>query len=264
LLLSFGGVCHCWSDRRPRWWTKWAPPVEAVSKMSYPQDLISSYAIIFLWVRQLRYIFCLFVYSCMSNISAIWQLSPLPVTGPTPVCLALMDFSSEGSFTCHTYYDTGPRFIWSHPKEKHTRQTVDRWDLGTDIRLRFSKHPLSYIQYFWKPYTFYFRWKSWPNLIFHNNIVTCLYIVDACAKLEDKFQQYKGMLNYLPIDITDWWKLHPIDIFDWPKKEPIPAVRLCIPRYKKRSPGPLTTRMGMQRTCSNPDTHGANKFEDFP
>jgi hypothetical protein len=40
-----------------------------------------------------------------------------------------------------------------------------------------------------------------------------------------------SMLNYLPIDITDWWK----DTFDWSKRCPIPAVRLCVPRYTKRT-----------------------------
>jgi hypothetical protein len=33
------------------------------------------------------------------------------------LCLALMAFSSEGSFTCHTYCDTGPPFLWSYPKD---------------------------------------------------------------------------------------------------------------------------------------------------
>jgi hypothetical protein len=33
------------------------------------------------------------------------------------VCLALMAFSSEGSFTCHTYCNIGPQFIWSYPKK---------------------------------------------------------------------------------------------------------------------------------------------------
>jgi hypothetical protein len=27
----------------------------------------------------------------------------------------------------------------------------------------------------------YFRWKSWPNHIFYNNIVSCLYTVATCA-----------------------------------------------------------------------------------
>jgi hypothetical protein len=32
-------------------------------------------------------------------------------------CLALTDFSSEGSFTGHTYCDTGPPFLRSYPKD---------------------------------------------------------------------------------------------------------------------------------------------------
>jgi hypothetical protein len=36
--------------------------------------------------------------------------------------LALMAFSSEGSLSC--YSDTGPRFIVSHPKDRHPRLTV--------------------------------------------------------------------------------------------------------------------------------------------
>jgi hypothetical protein len=38
--------------------------------------------------------------------------------------LALTAFNSEGSFTWHTYYYTGPRFIRSHPKDRHPRPTV--------------------------------------------------------------------------------------------------------------------------------------------
>jgi hypothetical protein len=32
-------------------------------------------------------------------------------------CLTLTAFSSEGSFTCHTYCDTGPPFLRSYPKD---------------------------------------------------------------------------------------------------------------------------------------------------
>jgi hypothetical protein len=35
-----------------------------------------------------------------------------------------MLFRSEGSFSCDTYCDTGPRFIRSHPKDRHPRPTV--------------------------------------------------------------------------------------------------------------------------------------------
>jgi hypothetical protein len=33
------------------------------------------------------------------------------------LCLVLTAFSSEGSFTCHTYCDTGPLFLRSYPKD---------------------------------------------------------------------------------------------------------------------------------------------------
>jgi hypothetical protein len=33
------------------------------------------------------------------------------------LCLALTAFSSESSFTCHTYCDTGPPFLRSYPKD---------------------------------------------------------------------------------------------------------------------------------------------------
>jgi hypothetical protein len=38
--------------------------------------------------------------------------------------LALTAFSSEGSFTCYTCWDTGHRFIRSHPKDPHQRPTA--------------------------------------------------------------------------------------------------------------------------------------------
>jgi hypothetical protein len=33
------------------------------------------------------------------------------------LCLTLTAFSSEGSFTCHTYCDTGPPFLRSYSKD---------------------------------------------------------------------------------------------------------------------------------------------------
>jgi hypothetical protein len=52
----------------------------------------------------------LFVYSHMSNFSAIWWLSPLPVTGLQIWAYARRSgpLSREGSLSCHTYCDTGP------------------------------------------------------------------------------------------------------------------------------------------------------------
>ena len=69
--------------------------------------------------------------------------------------------------------------------------------LGTDVGLGFSKHPHSYIQYFWKQYPFiYFRWKSWPNHIFHNSVISN---VNAGEKFTAYW--YNCMLNYMYIHI---------------------------------------------------------------
>jgi hypothetical protein len=47
-------------------------------------------------------------------------LATLTITGERAanldLCLALTTFSSEGSFTCHTYCDTEPPFLRSYPK----------------------------------------------------------------------------------------------------------------------------------------------------
>jgi hypothetical protein len=40
------------------------------------------------------------------------------------LCIALTSFRGEDSFTSHTYCDTGPRFIRSHPKDRHPRRTL--------------------------------------------------------------------------------------------------------------------------------------------
>jgi hypothetical protein len=63
---------------------------------------------------------CLFAYSRTSNFLAIWRMS-LPGTG---LHLDLMAFSSEGYLTCHTYCNTGPRFIRSHLKDQYPRPTM--------------------------------------------------------------------------------------------------------------------------------------------
>jgi hypothetical protein len=69
---------------------------------------------------------CLFVYSRMSNSSTIWRLSPLPVTGLQIYGYARHSgpLSREGSLSCHTYCDTGPRFIRSHLKDRPPRPKV--------------------------------------------------------------------------------------------------------------------------------------------
>jgi hypothetical protein len=69
---------------------------------------------------------CLFVYSRTSSFSAIWRLSPLPVTWLQILVYARRSgpLSRDGSLSCHTYCDTGPRFRRSHLKDRHLRPTV--------------------------------------------------------------------------------------------------------------------------------------------
>ena len=77
-------------------------------------------------------IYCLFVYSLPEQFFS--YPAAVAITGDgaanLDLCLALMAFSSEGSFSCHTYCDTGPRFMLSHPKGRHPRPTVG-FELGT-------------------------------------------------------------------------------------------------------------------------------------
>jgi hypothetical protein len=68
---------------------------------------------------------CLFVYSRLSNFQLSGGCHHYRWRGYNlDLWLALMVFSSEGSFSCHTYCDTGPRFIRSHSKDRHPRPTV--------------------------------------------------------------------------------------------------------------------------------------------
>jgi hypothetical protein len=69
---------------------------------------------------------CLFFYSHKSISSAIWWLSSLPVTGLQIKACARCSgpLRREWSLLYHTYCDTGPRFIQSHPKDRHPCPTV--------------------------------------------------------------------------------------------------------------------------------------------
>jgi hypothetical protein len=68
------------------------------------------------------HLICLIVY-CLTSI---WRLL-VTITGDRAenldLCLAFMAFSSEGSFTCNTYCHTRPRYIRSHPDDRHPRPT---------------------------------------------------------------------------------------------------------------------------------------------
>jgi hypothetical protein len=72
------------------------------------------------------FLFVCFVYRRTSSFSTIWWLSPLPVTGLQILAYTRHSgpLSREGSLSCHTYCDMGPRFIRSHPKDRHLRPTV--------------------------------------------------------------------------------------------------------------------------------------------
>jgi hypothetical protein len=63
------------------------------------------------------------LFVCLFGVAqAIFQLSAtVTITGDRAanfdLCVAVTAFSSEGSFTCHTYCDTGPLFLRSYPKD---------------------------------------------------------------------------------------------------------------------------------------------------
>jgi hypothetical protein len=79
----------------------------------------------------------LFIYSHASNFSAIWWLSPLPVTGLQVLTYARHSgpLSREGSLSCHTYCE--------HMKDRHPCPTVE-FDPPTpgssDLCTRRSNH----------------------------------------------------------------------------------------------------------------------------
>jgi hypothetical protein len=69
------------------------------------------------------------VFVCLQPYKQFFSyLAAVTITGDraenVDLCLALMAFSSEGSFTCHTCCDTVPLLIRSHPKDPQPRPTV--------------------------------------------------------------------------------------------------------------------------------------------
>jgi hypothetical protein len=63
---------------------------------------------------------CLYV--CLDSYDQFFSyLAAVSITGDRAanlgLCLELTAFSSEGSFACHTYCDTGPPFLRSYPKD---------------------------------------------------------------------------------------------------------------------------------------------------
>jgi hypothetical protein len=107
--------CNVWASLK----NVWIPQ----GRTSLSLSLLSLYIYTYMkrdhWLVSL--LVCLFVYSRTTKFSSIWRLSPLPVIGPTRRSGLL---SREGTLSCHTYCDTGPRFKVSHPKDRHPRLTV--------------------------------------------------------------------------------------------------------------------------------------------
>jgi hypothetical protein len=63
---------------------------------------------------------CLRFYVPLKNFSLIWRRHPLPVKGYKIEAYARRSgpLSREGSLSCHTWCDTGPRFSRSYPKDR--------------------------------------------------------------------------------------------------------------------------------------------------
>jgi hypothetical protein len=65
---------------------------------------------------------CVYLFVCLESHEQFFSyLATVTIAGDRAanldLCLALMAFSSEGSFTCHTHCDTRPPFLRSYPKD---------------------------------------------------------------------------------------------------------------------------------------------------
>jgi hypothetical protein len=96
------------------------PPEMVIGWVSKPVEMPTPkpYIVLFLVSR----IGWLVVY-CFTSRSRIFHLyGDVTITGEglqnLGLCSALMPFSREGSLSCHTCCDTGPRFFRSHPKDR--------------------------------------------------------------------------------------------------------------------------------------------------
>jgi hypothetical protein len=96
--------------------------IAIIKRMPYVVVVIA----IMKWMSHVILFVCLFV--CLSKQGQFFSYlasvtSASDRAANLDLCLA-MAFSSEGSFTCHTYCDAGPRFIRSHPKVWHLHPTM--------------------------------------------------------------------------------------------------------------------------------------------
>jgi hypothetical protein len=89
---------------------------------------------------------CLFVCLFIAMVASFRYPVAVTITGGKAanldLCLALMTFRSEGSFTCHTYCDTTSRFIRFHLKDLSPCPTAGT--LTRDARIIRSLRRRSY------------------------------------------------------------------------------------------------------------------------
>jgi hypothetical protein len=102
---------------------------------------------------------CLFVYLQLQE-QFFSYLAVVTIPGDRAanfgLCSALRLLSREGSLSCHTYCDIGPRFIRSHPKDRHPRPTVGfepPTQESSDHCARHSNHCATYIHMYTSSYS---------------------------------------------------------------------------------------------------------------
>jgi hypothetical protein len=95
------------------------------------------------------------------------------------ICKSFTDshsfYTSASEVLKNTWYTLIKLYPSEHDNFRYCRLIfIDIYNilLGTGVPLRFSKHPPYIYSIFLKtiPIHIYFRWKSWPNHIFHNSV----------------------------------------------------------------------------------------------
>jgi hypothetical protein len=135
-----------------------------------------------------------------------------------------MEFSTEGSFSSHTYWDTGPRIIRSHPKDRHPRPTVGV-EPGMQGPSDLCASALT----------------TSPRVRILTNVETSLLPVMNCKILAYARRSRSG-----PLSREGYLLCHACCDSGTPflRSDPINPINLSIQ-------SPLTTRKGMRRTFSN-------------
>jgi hypothetical protein len=84
--------------------------------------IINTLNMIMITIISLKWHLFVCLFDCLESHKQFFSyLATVTITGDgaanLDLCLALTTFSSKGSFTCHTYCDTGPLFLRSYPKD---------------------------------------------------------------------------------------------------------------------------------------------------